>query len=44
MKQHGPYFGFSIQPETDELIDALINDLHLPEIRWQVVRTILRSE
>lgn len=42
MKQHGSYVGFSASPETDELIDALINDP--PEIRWRVVRTILRIE
>jgi predicted TIM-barrel fold metal-dependent hydrolase len=42
MEQQSSYIGFSKPPETDELIDALINDP--PDIRWRVVRTLLRIE
>jgi predicted TIM-barrel fold metal-dependent hydrolase len=42
MEQHGSYIGFSKAPQSDELIDALINDP--PDIRWRIVRTILRIE
>jgi predicted TIM-barrel fold metal-dependent hydrolase len=42
MEQHGSYIGFPEPPETGELIDALINDP--PQVRWRVVRTILRIE
>jgi predicted TIM-barrel fold metal-dependent hydrolase len=42
IKPDGPYIGFSQPPDTDELIDALINDP--PDIRWRIVRTILRIE
>lgn len=42
MKQRGSYIGFPEPHETGALIDALINDP--PEIRWRVVRTILRIE
>ncbi len=42
MEQHGSYIGFPEPPETGELIDALINDP--PQVRWRVIRTILRIE
>ena len=42
MDQPSSYIGFSKPPEIDELIDALINDP--PDIRWRVVRTLLRIE
>lgn len=42
MQQHGSYIGFAKLPETDDLIDALIHDP--PDIRWRVVRTLLRIE
>ena len=42
MEQHSSYIGFSKPPEIDELIDALINNP--PDIRWRVVRTLLRIE
>ncbi|HIJ56849.1 MAG TPA: amidohydrolase family protein [Deltaproteobacteria bacterium] len=42
MEQHSSYIGFSKPPEIDELIDALIDDP--PDIRWRVVRTLLRIE
>lgn len=42
MEQQSSYIGFSKPPEIDELIDALINDP--PDIRWRVVRTLLRIE
>jgi predicted TIM-barrel fold metal-dependent hydrolase len=39
---HGSYIGFGELPDKDELFEALINDP--PEIRWRVVRTLLRIE
>jgi predicted TIM-barrel fold metal-dependent hydrolase len=42
MKQPGSYIGFSKMSDTDALIEALINDP--PDIRWRVVRSILRIE
>jgi hypothetical protein len=42
MNTHGSYIGFGELPDKDELFEALINDP--PEIRWRVVRTLLRIE
>ena len=36
------YYGFPEMPEIDRLIDALFTDP--PEIRWRVIRTLLRIE
>ena len=42
MNRYGSYIGFGELPDKDELFEALINDP--PEIRWRVVRTLLRIE
>jgi len=42
MKQNASYIGFPELPEMDELVDALIYDP--PEVRWRVVRALLRLE
>jgi predicted TIM-barrel fold metal-dependent hydrolase len=42
MNTHGSYIGFGELPDKDELFEALINDP--PQIRWRVVRTLLRIE
>ena len=42
MNRDGSYIGFGELPAKDELFEALINDP--PEIRWRVVRTLLRIE
>jgi uncharacterized protein len=42
IEQHHSYIGFSRTPEADQLIDALIYDP--PDIRWRIVRAILRIE
>jgi predicted TIM-barrel fold metal-dependent hydrolase len=42
MNTHGSYIGFGELPDKDELFEALINDP--PEIRWRIVRTLLRIE
>ncbi len=42
MEKATSYFGFPEDPDIDELVDALFTDP--PEVRWRVIRTLLRIE